>query len=129
MTDLLRTVATYFDASYPPDILAEPPVPPIPATGATEVVGGPGDFTPSGCDTPSRAQLTSNPVVASPLTAWSTGSHVVATDGNAYWDGTAWVNGIAAAAPPPPPPAGRRRNGGPAPEPAPDPAPEPEPEP
>jgi hypothetical protein len=111
MTDLLRTIATYFDASYPPDILAEPP-PPIPATGATEVVGGSGDFTPTGCVTPTVAQLTSNPVVASPLTAWSTGSHMAATDGNAYWDGTAWVPGIAAAIePPPPPPPARRANG------------------
>jgi hypothetical protein len=98
MTDLMRQVAAYYDASYPPDILAEPPPPLIPATGATEVVGGAGDFTPTGCVTPTIAQLTSNPVVASPLTAWSTGSHMAAADGNAYWDGTAWAPGIAATA-------------------------------
>jgi hypothetical protein len=111
MSDLLRQVAGYYDASYPPDILGgggPPPV--IPATEATEVVGGPGDFLPSGCETPSIAQLTSNPVVANPQTAWSTGSHMACTDGDAYWDGTAWITGMAplataqaeTTAPPPP---------------------------
>jgi hypothetical protein len=66
-----------------------------PAATADEVVGGPGDFGPSGAETPTVAQLTSNPVVANPLTPWATGSHVACTDGNAYWDGTAWVAGVA----------------------------------
>jgi hypothetical protein len=74
--------------------ITAPPIPP-PATGADEVPGGPGDFQPSGCQTPTVAQLTSNPVVANPLTAWQTGSHMGAFDGDAYWDGTAWVTGIA----------------------------------
>jgi hypothetical protein len=95
MSDLLRTIATYYDQSLPPGILG-PPVTPPPASAATEVPGGPGDFLPSGCETPTVAQLSTNPVVANPLTAWSTGSHMACTDGNAFWDGTAWAPGIAA---------------------------------
>jgi hypothetical protein len=111
MSDLIRS--GYYDQSLPPDILVQPPPVAPPATGATEVPGGAGDFTPPGCETPTIAQLTSNPVVASPLTAWSAGSHMAATDGNAFWDGTAWAAGIAAAAGQAAR-APRRRNGPPA---------------
>ncbi|MFF8845500.1 hypothetical protein ACF08N_22700 [Streptomyces sp. NPDC015127] len=66
----------------------------ITATGAT--AGTPGSFTPSGA-TPPYALSDLSGVTASPTTAWTTGQHVVLGNGtNAYWNGTAWVAGIAA---------------------------------
>lgn len=71
------------------------------STGATS--GTPGTWTPSGSTPPSSvANLiagTPNPVVASPTTAWLTGQYVqtgtAGTSGQAHWDGTVWVAGIA----------------------------------
>jgi len=68
------------------------------ATGAT--AGSPGSFTPSGAVAPADvAALTSQGIVASPTTAWTTGQYVqtatASTPGQAHWDGTAWVQGQA----------------------------------
>lgn len=68
------------------------------ATGAT--AGTPGTYTPSGSDAPnSVADLIAgvpNTVVASPLTAWTTGQYISTEDGGkAHWNSTAWVEGIA----------------------------------
>lgn len=95
----------------PPDptdgCVAVPPEPTPPvvvnSTGATEVVGATGTWTPAGSTPPtSVANLiagTPNAVVASPTTAWSTGSYVqtqtAGTAGQAHWDGGAWVAGVA----------------------------------
>ncbi|MGW6600605.1 phage tail tube protein [Streptomyces sp. NPDC055036] len=64
------------------------------ATGAT--AGTPGAFTPSGSVAPyDLADLAL--VTADPLTAWTTGQHVVLGDGsNAAWDGDSWAEGVAA---------------------------------
>jgi len=66
----------------------------IVATGAT--AGIPGMFTPAGATPP--ANLTAmNGIIASPVTAWTTGQHVEMGNGSdCYWNGTAWVAGIAA---------------------------------
>jgi hypothetical protein len=63
------------------------------ATGAT--AGTPGSFTPAGAATPAnQAALAS--VVASPLTAWTTGQHVITNDAqHASWNGTGWIVGNA----------------------------------
>jgi len=54
-----------------------------------------GVWTPEGSEAPlTLADMTG--VVASPTTAWVDGQHVVLGDGSsAYWDGTAWVAGVA----------------------------------
>jgi hypothetical protein len=65
------------------------------ADTAQENPGIAGDFLPTGCITPSLAEMASRPVVADPVTPWGTGSHMVATDGSVYWDGAAWVPGVA----------------------------------
>lgn len=73
------------------------------STGATEVAGAAGTWTPSGSTPPTNvANLiagTPNVVVASPTTAWTTGSFVqtgtAGGAGQAYWDGGAWVAGVA----------------------------------
>lgn len=63
------------------------------ATGATS--GTPGAFTPAGAMTPSNFAALSG-VVASPLTAWTAGAHVILGDAtHAYWNGTAWWAGNA----------------------------------
>jgi hypothetical protein len=103
MTEVMRSLARYYDASYPPDVL-NPPEPPVPATGAT--AGTPGTWTPAGSTPPaSVADLQAgvpNAVTASPATAWTTGQYVqTATPlaaGRAFWNGTAWVAGTAAVA-------------------------------
>jgi hypothetical protein len=69
---------------------------PIAATGAT--AGTPGSFTPSGATVPanlSALQSASPAVVASPLTAWTTGQSVNLGTGSAHWDGSAYAAGAA----------------------------------
>ena len=68
------------------------------ATGAT--AGTPGTFTPPGSQPPANvAGMTG--ITASPATAWTTGQYVqtatAGAGGQAYWNGTAWVAGVAAA--------------------------------
>lgn len=64
-----------------------------PATGAT--AGTPGTFTPAGSNVP-YGITDLGTVVASPLTAWTTGQHVVLGDGtSAFWDGTSYEAGQA----------------------------------
>jgi hypothetical protein len=68
----------------------------VAATGAT--AGTPGALTPAGADVPAdlaALQGASPAVVASPTTAWATGQNIVLGTGTAYWNGTAWVGGIA----------------------------------
>jgi len=69
---------------------------PIPATGA--VAGTPGNFTPSGATVPAdlaALQGASPAVVASPLTAWTTGQSVNLGTGSAHWDGDTYETGVA----------------------------------
>jgi len=67
--------------------------PPATATGAT--AGSPGAWTPAGSTAPADLAAC-GAVVATPATAWATGEHVVLGDASsAYWDGTAWIAGIA----------------------------------
>jgi hypothetical protein len=65
------------------------------ATGAD--AGSPGAFTPGGSDIPADlAELQASSIVANPATAWLTGEYVELGDASdAYWDGSAWVTGIA----------------------------------
>jgi hypothetical protein len=61
------------------------------ATGAT--AGIPGAWTPSG-DRPAAdlAAMTSQAVIADPLTTWTVGQSVVTLDANdAHWDGDDWI--------------------------------------
>lgn len=65
------------------------------ATGAT--AGSPGSFTPAATTAPFNLEELRAEVVADPLTAWTTGQHVVLGDGShAYWDGDSWEAGDAA---------------------------------
>lgn len=70
---------------------------PVPPTGATEVVGAAGNWTPSGSTPPANlADLQASSIVASPLTAWSTDSYVVLGDNtHAHWDSDSWETGDA----------------------------------
>lgn len=64
------------------------------ATGAGPGTGN-GTFTPAGA-TPPRNLAALSGVTASPATAWTTGQRIVLADGTtAYWNGTAWVAGVA----------------------------------
>lgn len=71
------------------------------AVGAT--AGTPGTWAPLGADVPANPTdlIAGTPevVVASPLTAWTTGQYVqtdlAGAPGRAYWNGTAWVAGTA----------------------------------
>jgi hypothetical protein len=65
----------------------------VTATGAT--AGVPGYFTPSGANSPANlAALTG--VVATPATAWLTGTYVITADLlAAHWSSSAWVIGKA----------------------------------
>lgn len=67
----------------------------VPAEGAT--AGAPGEYTPANSYGPADfADLTANPIVATPATAWTTGQHIVLRDGStAHWDSSAWVAGVA----------------------------------
>lgn len=76
--------------------------PPPPSTGATEVEGAAGTWTPAGSTPPTNVSNLiagiPNAVVASPLTAWDPGSYVqtgtTGVGGRAHWNGTAWVAGV-----------------------------------
>jgi len=78
---------------------AQPPA--TPATGATS--GTPGTWTPAGSTPPATVSDlisgTPNTIVASPTTAWATGDYVQTRTsgvaGQGYWNGTAWVSGVA----------------------------------
>jgi hypothetical protein len=77
------------------------PTSPGAATGAT--AGVPGAWTPSGATPPATVAAliagTPNTVVASPGTAWTTGQYVqtatAGVPGQAHWNGTIWVTGVA----------------------------------
>jgi hypothetical protein len=67
------------------------------ATGATATTVGPGSFTPAGAMPPANLAAMTG-ITASPNTAWTTGQSVRLGDGSsAYWNGSAWVAGVAAA--------------------------------
>lgn len=91
----------YFDQSYPPSIYVPPVPPPVPATGAT--AGIPGTWTPVDSVPPADVAGAAG-IVASPLTAWTTGQYVqtgtAGAAGRTYWDGTDWVAGVAPVAVP-----------------------------
>ncbi len=73
------------------------------ATGATEVAGAAGTWTPSGSVPPANVPnlIAGSPVTVapSPSTAWTTGSYMqtatAGTGGQAHWNGTQWVGGVA----------------------------------
>lgn len=67
----------------------------VDATGAT--AGTPGTFTPAGSAAPANlTALQGSSIVANPLTAWTTGQHVVLGDSSkAYWDSDTWESGQA----------------------------------
>jgi hypothetical protein len=63
----------------------------VPATGATQVAGVAGTWTPTNAG-PRMTIGDMTGVVASPLTAWSAGSHMLLGDGSkTKWNATAWV--------------------------------------
>jgi hypothetical protein len=65
------------------------------ATGAA--AGIPGTFTPTGAEPPANLAAMAS-VVATPLTLWTVGQHVVLGDSTqAHWNGTQWVAGAAPA--------------------------------
>jgi hypothetical protein len=67
---------------------------PIAPTGAT--AGTPGSFTPAGATPPANlTALQGASIAATPNTAWTTGQSVNLQSGNAHWDGSAWVAGLA----------------------------------
>lgn len=81
----------WFDQSYPPSVL-NPPPPVIPATGAT--AGTPGAWTPAGAQAP--AQLAEANALGYAGPAWTAGQWIdLAGGGDAYWNGTAFVAGVA----------------------------------
>jgi hypothetical protein len=68
----------------------------VEADTATEVVGGEATYSPAGSEQPADLTELQNEVTANPQTAWSTGSYARTLDGQqAYWNGTAWVTGVA----------------------------------
>jgi hypothetical protein len=75
------------DASFPPVAVT--------ATGATEVSGAAGTWTPTGATPrPNFAGMVG--ITASPTTAWSTDSHMVLGDNaHTHWTGSAWATGDA----------------------------------
>lgn len=79
----------------PPTADCDPVALGVPATGAT--AGLPATLTPANSYAPADfAELTAEPLEASPLTAWTTGQYLLLRDGShAYWDGTDWVAGEA----------------------------------
>lgn len=79
----------------PPDEDCDPEALGVEATGAT--AGTPGTYTPGNSYGPEDfAALTSDPLVASPGTAWTAGQFITLRDGsNAFWNGIAWDQGVA----------------------------------
>jgi hypothetical protein len=65
------------------------------ATGAT--AGSPATITPADSYPPETfADLSTQPITATPATAWTTGQYMVLGNGSrVYWNGTAWVAGTA----------------------------------
>jgi len=84
-----------FTAAIMPTESYSADLPGMAATGAT--AGSPGSFTPSGASAPATlAAMIAAGVVASPLTLWTTGQHVILADAShAHWNGTTWVVGNA----------------------------------
>jgi len=78
---------------YPFAVLAPKGSTVIQATGATEVAGTTGTWTPAGAVAkPDLAGMSS--VTASPATTWGLGSHMTLGDNShTHWNGTAWVVG------------------------------------
>jgi len=76
----------------------------VPATGADEVSGAEGTWTPAGATVPFEASLLVNgdvTITANPGTAWDEGSHMACQDASTcHWDGFTWAYGTN-----PPPPA------------------------
>ena len=67
--------------------------PPVTATGAT--AGAPGAWTPAGSVAPANLAAAA-PVIAAPLTAWTTGQSVILGDASpCHWGGAAWAAGLA----------------------------------
>jgi len=77
-----------FDEATFPDVA-------VAATGATQVSGAAGTWTPSGATPPANlAGMTG--ITATPSTVWATDSHMVMGDNaHTYWNATAWVTGDA----------------------------------
>lgn len=74
---------------------ANPP-PIVVATGVT--AGSPGSFTPAGATPPANLTAINLRGALGQTVAWTTGQYVILGDGsNAYWNGTAWAEGMAAA--------------------------------
>jgi hypothetical protein len=100
--DHLYTIFTTIGPPDPTDGCA-PLVAANASTGATQVAGAAGTWTPPGSTPPANvSNLVSgdpNTVIASPTTAWTTGSYVqtgtAGAAGQAHWTGTAWVAGPA----------------------------------
>jgi hypothetical protein len=66
----------------------------VAATGAT--AGIPATLTPGNSYAPADLADAATGFTASPLTAWTTGQHVVLRDGTkAYWDSDSWNAGVA----------------------------------
>lgn len=87
------TRAGLYDQSYPMAKLLNRK-----ATGAT--AGIPGVFTPPGSTPPADvAGMTTNAIVATPATPWTSGQFVqtgtAGAAGRACWSGTGWVGGAA----------------------------------
>lgn len=71
------------------------PPPAVAATGATEIVGASGTWTPTGATAPANLAAMTG-ITASPLTLWDTDSHMVMGDlAHCHWNATAWVTGDA----------------------------------
>jgi hypothetical protein len=67
----------------------------IVATGATEVTGLEGTYTPTNAGPPMNLAALDS-VTAAPTSAWSEGSYISLGDGTtAYWSGSAWLEGVA----------------------------------
>ena len=88
---VVDTPPEYVPTEPPPEGGVVEPPPDIVATGAT--AGSPGSFTPAGAVAPADlAAMTA--VVADPVTAWTSGQHVVPGDASqTSWNGTTWVAG------------------------------------
>jgi hypothetical protein len=98
--DHLYVIFTTLAPPAPTDgcVALDPPTGAVAATGAT--AGSPGSWTPGGSTPPNdAADATTDGIIASPTTAWTTGQYVqgstVGLPGQMYWDGSAWVSGQA----------------------------------